>query len=329
MKKILFILVSVLLLMGCAQAAVNQWCGLQDAYFNNTAGSEPTGYETLMNFPSGSAEIIESTTVINTGGPKLLDTYIMPAGSLANTLALDAGLRRYQIYAYVDSAVGVTQLNFTAFRRFANGTEQNFYTALSGDIDALTVTEYDFNYVSQNTLILSPTDRLGVRVTANTTHSSPITVYWVYQGSLHTSMLFTGYFECPAAPTNVNESYAYSPSRATPLSEWVVVALTAIALFICAFYLRLRNEDGEISKERIIFSIVSSVVCGLAAYLSLEIIIPSGGLATSVVYQLPIIAILFAMASILAFANFIYCTMQKDMVKPDKKDYKNDNGERE
>ena len=328
MKKTVLIFIALCLLIGCAQST-NQWCGLQDAYFNNTALGDLTGYETLMNFPSGSPEITESITVINTGGTKLIDTYIMPAGSLANTLSLDSGLRRYRIYAYVSSATGTTQLNFTAFRRFVNGTEQDFYTALSGDINDLTVTEYDFNYVLQNTLMLNPTDRLGVRVSANTTHSSPITVYWVYQGSLHTSMFETGYFECPTpSTTNTNESYAYSPSGATPLSEWIVVALTAIALFVCAFYFKLRNEYGEISKERIVFSIVSTVVGGIAAYLSLEIIIPSGGMATSVVYQETVIAILFVMTSIISFANFIYSIIQPEIIKPKKKDYNGQEEER-
>lgn len=322
MKKLFFVFI-ILLSFVCFVGAQQSWCGQQDAYFNNSATPDVSGYESLMNFPTGSPEVIENVTVTSASGPVLIDNYIMPVGSLTNAISLEPGVRMFRVFASVNSAVGTTRLNFTAFRRFANGTEENFYTALSGDINDLTVAEQDFLYVSSTKLMLNPTDRLGMRVSANTTQPSSIVVSWYYQGSAHYSMFITGFFDCEEQPTNFNESYAYSPSNATPLSEWVVIALISIGLFICAFYLRLRNEDGEISKERIVFSIVSSVVCGLAAYLSLEIIIPSGGLATSVVYQLPVIAILFTILSILAFANFIYCIMQKDMVQPDKKDYNN------
>lgn len=323
MKKLLFVFIIALLSLSCVVCANQPWCGTQQLYFQHNSSISPAGYEELINFPSGNPEIIENVSVIGTGGPVLIDNYISPIGSMNGVTTLDAGLRRYRIYAYVSGASGVTQLNFTKFVRHADGSETNIYTALSGDIDALSVAERDFSFVMTSDLSLNSTDRLGIRVSANTTHSAPIFVYWVYQGATHTSMLDSGFFVCPGAPTNYNESYAYSPSKATPLTEWIVVALTALVLFICAFYLRLRNEDGEISKERIVFSIVSSVVCGLAAYLSLEIIIPSNGLATSVVYQLPVIAILFTILSVLAFANFIYCIMQKDMVQPDKKDYNN------
>jgi hypothetical protein len=325
MKKLIFILLLLLLVPQVAMAQSQPWCSLNEAYFQHNASTTPVGYEELINYPSGNAEVIETVSVINTGGPVLIDNYIMPIGSLASADALEPGLRRYRIYAYVSSNVGVTQLNFTAFQRFANGTEQNFYTALSGDIDALTVSEYDFNYVSQNALPLSSTDRLGVRVSANTTHSAPITVYWVYQGSTHASMFVTGFFSCPSSPTGGVESYAYSPSSATPLSGWIVVAITAISLFVLAFYFKLRDENGEISKERIIFSIVSTAVSGIAAYLSLEIIIPSGT-AISVVYQEPVIAILFAITSIISFANLVYCIMQPEVLKPDNNDYKNNGG---
>ena len=327
MKKLIFILLLLLLSPQVVMAQSQPWCGLNDLYFQHNTTTLPVGYEELINFPSGNTEITESVTVINTGGPLLIDNYITPDGSIQDADVLEPGTRMYHVFAYVSSSVGVTQLNFTAFRRFVNGSEQNFYTALSGDIDNLAVEKIDFMYVSQTPLVLNPTDRLGVRVSANTTHSSPITVYWVYQGTTHASMFASGFFNCPTStsPTGGVESYAYSPSSATPLSGWIVVAITAISLFVLAFYFKLRDENGEISKERIIFSIVSTAVSGIAAYLSLEIIIPSGT-AISVVYQEPVIAILFAITSIISFANLVYCIMQPEVLKPDNKDYKNNGG---
>lgn len=206
--------------------AQQTWCGVQTLYFQHNASTSPAGYEELINYPSGNPEVDESVTVINTGGPVLIDNYIIPEGSLKGTSALLEGLRRYRFYSYVSGASGVTQLNFTAFRRFANGTEQNFYTSMSGDIDALTVTEYDVNYVSQANLVLNPTDRLGIRVTANTSHSAPITIHWVYQGTAHASHFESGYFVCEG------DSQPSWIVNEVPISIPIIIAGLIVAVLI-------------------------------------------------------------------------------------------------
>lgn len=233
MKRLL-LLVAILLIVSPSVVAQQSWCGIQTLYFQHNESITPAGYEELINYPSGNPEVIENVTVINTAGPVLIDNYIMPVGSLADTSELLQGLRRYRFYAYVSSAVGVTRFNFTAFRRFANGTEQNFYTGLSEDIDALSVTEYDFNYVSQANLALNPTDRLGIRVSANTSHSSNIQAYWVYQGTAHASHFESGYFVCePSATVPV-----YAQQVQTPLEIW----LLPIAL-LCATVILIRRKN--------------------------------------------------------------------------------------
>ena len=126
----------------------------------------------------------------------MIDSYITPEHALDDTQEDLAGLRRYRFFSYVSSNVGTTQLNFTPFRRFTNGTEVRFYSAESEDINALTVDEYLLSHVSQTTLMLSPGDRIVIKVYAKTTHSSPITIHWVYQGTTHTSHVESGYFVC-------------------------------------------------------------------------------------------------------------------------------------
>jgi hypothetical protein len=219
-------------------AQTQSWCGIQTLYFQHNASTSPVGYEELINYPSGNTEVDEQITVTNTGGPVLIDNYIMPEESLTTTTMLDRGLRVYRYYSYVSSATGITQLNFTAFKRFANGTEINFYTAMSGDIDGLTVSEYTFNYVSQLPVKINSTDRLGIRVTANTSHSSPIVIHWVYQGSLHTSNFESGYFECSEIPTV--RVIPNSPVNNIPVPVWIPLLAIAIAAGIC--YLALRKH---------------------------------------------------------------------------------------
>lgn len=228
-----------IVIISCVSAQ-QSWCGQQNAYFNNSAIPDISGYESLVNFPGGSPEVIESVSVINTGGPVLIDNYIMPAGSLTNAISLEPGIRDFHVYSYVSSATGITQLNFTAFRRFENGTEQNFYTALSGDINSLTVTEYNFLYVSTTKLEFAPTDRLGIRVSANTTHSSPITVYWYYQGEYHHSMFVTGYFDCETAPVSCS---CYSPQMVAQESPMNAAVVVFGVLGAAGIYMITRKKD--------------------------------------------------------------------------------------
>ena len=174
----------------------SDYCGVQQLYFQNSTGVSPEGYQELVNFPSGDPENDLMVAVSESDGPVYLGTYILPEGSLKDTTALLKGLRYYHTYHYVDSAVGITMVNFTAFRRFPNGTEVNFYSALTEDINALEATQYDTNYVSNTTLDLNPDDQLGIKVYAQSDHASPIEVHFVYEGSYNASYFQSGYFVC-------------------------------------------------------------------------------------------------------------------------------------
>jgi hypothetical protein len=229
LRRILCISVLLLIALLAIPASMGQgqsWCGVQTLYFQHNASTTPAGYEELINYPSGNAEVEETVSVINTGGPVLIDNYIMPEHSLTETIMLLEGLRRYRFYAYVDSNVGTTRLNFTAFRRFDNGTEHNFYTVMSEDINDLAVTEYNLNYVSQVHLNINPNDRLGIRISANTTHSAPIIVHGIYQGAIHASHFESGYFECG--------NWQYDTIQETPMSPVAPGLAIALVMFLVA-----------------------------------------------------------------------------------------------
>jgi hypothetical protein len=187
----------VILVLICLIGSVSadQWCGVNILYFQHQNSPDVTGYEQLINYPSGANEVIESVVVQSTTGTKLIDAYISPAGS-PNVTEIYKGLRRYRTFMYVDSATGITRLNFTPFIRYDNGTEKNIYTVMSDDINDLAVNEYLTSYTNQDNITFPTSARFGIRVSANTTHSSPIRVYWVYEGALHHSSVDSGFFVC-------------------------------------------------------------------------------------------------------------------------------------
>lgn len=334
MKKIIIISLILCLLVGSVSALLPPvtppnipYSGDVSFFFWNDSSDFGSAYNKFATYPQLQDTVFYSQTVTAASGEKTIGNFVTDA--FPNGQVLAPGLTRYRVYLNTSSDVGLTTFDFIPYNVSPSGVETRMFFGVprSVDINTQTPTEYLISYARRNYTYFLPGERLLIKVNLSTTSVVERTGYIGIAGTSYASMAQIGYWIDPSK--NTNESYAYSPSGATPLSQWIVVALTAIALFVCAFYFRLRNEDGEISKERIIFSIVSSVACGIAAYLSLEIIVPSGGVATSVVYQIPVISILFVILSILAFANFIYCIMQKDMVQPDKKDYKNNqDGER-
>lgn len=208
------------------------WCGTQVFYFDHNESTIP-GYETLLNRPSGAPEVVENITITNTMGWVLIDSYVTPDNALEGTISDLAGLRRYRYYTYVSSAVGTTQLNFTPFLRTPDGGEKYFYSAVSDDINDLTVTEYLTSHVSQTPLVFgNSTDRIVIKVYAKTTHSSPISVYWVYQGTTHTSHVETGYFTCPQM-ISVN---LYADAERTPMSPVTPLLAFAISMIAVGLY---------------------------------------------------------------------------------------------
>ena len=121
--------------------------------------------------------------------------------------------------------------------------------------------------------------------------------------------------------TAVAETFTYSSFNGTPELVWVILALAAVSFFIIAFAHKLREENGEISTTRVAFSLFGSVFCGIVAYFS-QVIDVNTGSQTHALYQTTPIAILFAILSVILFANFVYSIMAPDMLQPDKRDYK-------
>ena len=320
MKK-QFLILFLLLLVGSVSAYTDfPWTAQQDVFFWN-ASSDISGYRIMDHIPELAPQNTIIIDVSSTNSPQQIGTWVTPVGSPGVTY-IAPGMFLFNTYVETSSVSGSTTIKYNVINRSASGIETDLFygTAITQDINTGEPTLHQIAYARRNGTTLFPGDRLIIRATATTSSPASRTLTYYISGNTNASMVSISYF------TGGFENYAYSPSSATPLSAWIVVAITAVALFMLAFYFKLRDENGEISKERIIFSIASTTISGITAYLSLEIIIPSGGLATSVVYQEPVIAVLFTMTSIISFANLIYCVMQPDILKPDNKDYRNNGG---
>lgn len=231
MRNRIFFLLLVMVALVTPCLAQGQWCGIQTLFFQHANSPDIPGYEQLINYPSGANETDESVTLQASMGTVIIDSYISPPGS-PDVDSLLKGLRRYRTFSYVDTASGITRLNFTPFVRYANGTERNLYTVMSDDINDLTVNEYLTSYVSPVDLDLSPqSTRLGIRVSANTTHPATVVLHWVYEGTYHYSSVESGYFECD---TGAVSPISYYIPKQSPMNPLIPVGVIAVAIILFA-----------------------------------------------------------------------------------------------
>lgn len=233
-KRLTILAIFLMATIGCV-VAQDTWCGEQTLYFNHNVSSDIPGYEILNHFPSGASEVDENVTITSASGLVLIDKYISPPGEPGITI-LQPGTRRYRTYHYVSTAAGVTKVWFAPFVRFLNGTETNvpYYVAGTDDINDLTVNEYLTSAVVSSSYSFNAGDRIGIAVYANTTHPSPVSVHFVYQGVSHYSHVETGEYLCPS--TIAAGQYMQQSSAETPLATTtVVLSLVATICGIVAF----------------------------------------------------------------------------------------------
>jgi len=113
--------------------------------------------------------------------------------------------------------------------------------------------------------------------------------------------------------------YTYATSGATPIYMWIVFALAAIVLMVCAFSQKMRQEDGSINTERIVFSLFGGVLNIFVAYLSLVVDVPTGS-AAHTLYNGGGVPAIFVVFGLLCFINFVYSIMAPEMLEANKKE---------
>lgn len=194
-----------------------QWCGLQQLYFQHDNATHPAGYEQLINYPSGNTEVLETVTLKQSYGYVPIDSYITPE-NFPNVNLIQNGLRTYNAYHSVDTASGTTIVNYTVFKRNLTGYETYLYSLETADINDLATALISTQYVLQSNITMGFTDRLVVKIYGKTTHPANIVLSFRYQGSTHTSHIDSGYFVCiPAiAPAPTTTGPTTVPTTAPP-----------------------------------------------------------------------------------------------------------------
>jgi hypothetical protein len=157
--------------------------------FSNTA-SDISTYDQLLDQATG-AEADLSIAITSGSGQTLIKSFASVVGS-PDVSYIPAGLWDFDYYAYVSAATGTTTLTFTVYKRTnPGGVETQLFTVTTPNITNTTVAAGTVTFSLSTDTIVNTTDRIVVKVLAQTTSGSSVTVHYVFDGTLHTSHVHT------------------------------------------------------------------------------------------------------------------------------------------
>jgi hypothetical protein len=139
-------------------------------YYSNADSTTVTGYKKLSYEDDATATILE--TVVN-DNEVLIDEFISDSEVIANKLP--SGVWSFNTYCKVSQSNAITKIRFEVFKRTSSDVETVLFS-----LDTIELNNNTFEMIqtqsSKPSYEIDPTDRLGVKVYANTTRTSNVTV---------------------------------------------------------------------------------------------------------------------------------------------------------
>jgi hypothetical protein len=178
-------------------AANNNWAPVaagatlaQGQVYQFTAtASDVSGYFTIQDYLNPTET--DLTATVNSGsGEVLIKSFVNSLGS-PNITLLDKGTWDFNFYRYVDTDNGISQIRFKVYLRTAGGSETLLFTATGEHIQDTSIGYEAVSYYYPDHTVISPTDRIVVKVYAITTSNSNRTVHFVFDDSIHASHIHT------------------------------------------------------------------------------------------------------------------------------------------
>lgn len=158
--------------------------------FANQASADIATYYSLKSNANGS-EADLSVSVTNGSGQVLVAAFASNLGS-PDVTYIPAGQWDFDFWSYVSSTSGGSStLIFNVYTRTSGGTETLLFSTTSSSITSTTVSSYTLTYSYPSDTYIPSTDRIVVKVYAQTTASSSKTVHYVFDGTAHASHLHT------------------------------------------------------------------------------------------------------------------------------------------
>lgn len=156
-------------------------------YFRQT-NSDISGYESLQpDTPDADPQDDMTAVVIDTAGQVIIEEFASDPGDPALT-EIPAGEYEFRYWAYASTASGSTNLVFKFYKRNTSGAETLLFEIDSPEIDALSSNFYTTLYTAVSSFVIAETDRIVVKVYAETTHTSNVTAHFLHSGATPSSI---------------------------------------------------------------------------------------------------------------------------------------------
>jgi hypothetical protein len=156
-------------------------------YFRQT-NSDISGYESLQpDTPDADPQDDMTAVVVNTSGQVIIEEFATDSGD-PDLTEIPAGEYEFRFWAYVSDASGSTNLVFKVYKRNTGGTETLLFEIDSPEINATSSNYYTALSIAVSPLDIDATDRIVVKVYAETTHTSNVTAHFLHSGATPSSI---------------------------------------------------------------------------------------------------------------------------------------------
>ena len=162
------------------ESVINGGAGVD--YFYVDGASDIVPYSILSKTPVISSELDE--TILCNNNKVYLDGYISPLSGIGGT-KIDSGVWTFDIWGYVDVADNTSQILLDLYTHNISGTETFLFSVSSGFLNG-SLELYSTTTI-QPEFIISPTDRLLIKIYGETTANNNRQVHFIHGGNTHYS----------------------------------------------------------------------------------------------------------------------------------------------
>lgn len=160
-----------------------------DYQFSNSS-SDISGYDKLLDVATGSQGDL-SAAVTSGGGKTLIKAFATPS-NLPGISVIPAGLWEFNYYGYASlTGAFTTQLVFDVYTRTTGGAETLLFSTTGANLNVTSVSRFTVSFNVTTDTYIDDTQRLVIKVSAQTSNVVSVTAHFVFDGVTNTSLVRT------------------------------------------------------------------------------------------------------------------------------------------
>jgi hypothetical protein len=168
------------------------------SYYPHAIASDIAPYEILDRTPPTEGQVDESASCVGAGAntfgtPVLIDEYVTNYGDPLVSI-IPVGEWEFHFWAYASAINQVERLVYEVYKRAAGGAETLLFSLNSSAIlstSNLAPTELLDQYIQISDILLTTTDRVAIKIYAQTSSNSAKTIHFLHSGTTYAAHVHT------------------------------------------------------------------------------------------------------------------------------------------